>query len=66
MMARLLKEDPDHRTWSVPNRAGQTWKVWGDASSIAYGVVLEVDGAVVEDQCSLRQKNDKRHQLGQA
>ena len=61
VMARLLKEDPVHGTWSVPNRVGQTWKVWCDASSIAYGVALEVDSAVVEDQCWLRQKNDKRH-----
>ena len=36
-------------------------KVWCDASNIAYGVVLEADGAVVEDQSWLRPADDKRH-----
>ncbi|XP_065190714.1 uncharacterized protein LOC135821644 [Sycon ciliatum] len=61
VMARVLKEDPVHGAWSVPSGEEHSWKIWCDASSIAYGVALEVDGRVVEDQCWLRLKNDTRH-----
>ena len=35
--------------------------VWCDASSIAYGVVLEVDDKKIEDGCWLRKEKDPMH-----
>ena len=35
--------------------------VWCDASSIALGVVLEIDGNSVEDAAWLRKKDDFAH-----
>ena len=46
VMDRLEREDPVKGRWDVE---GHEATVWVDASSLAYGVVLEVDGHVVED-----------------
>ena len=61
LMARLLSDDPVHGVWSVPAGTSKEWKVWCDASSIAFGAALELDGEIVEDRCWLREKNDRRH-----
>ena len=61
LMARLLSDDPVHGVWSVPAGTSKEWKVWCDASSIAFGAALERDGEIVEDRCWLREKNDRRH-----
>uniref|UniRef100_A0A5S6Q5M4 Integrase catalytic domain-containing protein n=1 Tax=Trichuris muris TaxID=70415 RepID=A0A5S6Q5M4_TRIMR len=55
--ARVKKEDPVRGRWDVPgNRA----RIWADASSIALGVVLEVNGYTVENAAWLR-RDDARH-----
>ena len=59
LQKRVLNEDPVAGVWSAS--PSSQWKVWCDASNIAYGVVLEADGAVVEDQSWLRPADDKRH-----
>ena len=55
----LNREDPVKGQWTVP--AGDTCKLWCDASSLAIGVVLFVDDVKVEDQCWLRPVDDGCH-----
>ena len=56
--AELLKNwgDPAKGDWLVNSEA--SINVWVDASSIAVGVVLEVNGNVIEDAAWLRPGND--------
>ena len=51
VMDRLEREDPVKGRWDVE---GQEATVWVDASALAYGVVLEVNGDVIEDASWLR------------
>ena len=48
VFTRVHQEDPARGRWCVD---GQTLSVWVDASSLASGVSLVYDGAVVEDAC---------------
>lgn len=52
---RCVGNDPAKGRWEVTNDEAT---VWVDASSLALGVVLEVDGNIVEDACWLRQNQD--------
>ena len=52
-------EDPVGGRWFV-SEAGE-WKIWCDASSLALGVCLAVNGAVVEDAAWLRKATDASH-----
>ena len=45
--------------WAVDPR--QPAVLWADASSLALGIALEVDGAIVEDATWLRKTEDKAH-----
>lgn len=56
---RVGREDPVRGVWTVPST--DSWKLWCDASGIAYGVVLQADQVVLEDQSWLRPGDDKRH-----
>ena len=58
-LKRVASEDPVHGVWCVPVEA--SGKVWCDASSMALGVCLEIDGRVVEDASWLRKENDGAH-----
>ena len=58
VLTRVRKEDPARGRWCVD---GQTLSVWVDASSLATGVSLVYDGAVVEDACWLRPAKDSQH-----
>lgn len=51
--------DPANGIWPVNASSGMT--LWTDASSIAIGVVIEIDGDIVEDGCWLRPKHDTNH-----
>ena len=51
--------ETDRGVWAVPST--DCWKLWCDASGIAYGVVLQGGKDVLEDQCWLRPGEDKRH-----
>lgn len=56
---RVKKSDPVHGGWSVATTSKA--KVWCDASSLAIGVALEIDGVIAEDMAWLRKKNDNSH-----
>lgn len=57
---RLVNEgDPVGGFWLV--QAGVPMKVWVNANSLAIGVVLEVDGDLVEDAAWLRRRDDSAH-----
>ena len=56
---RVPQEDPAHGSWSPPTSSD--WRIFCDASSIAYGVILQAGSSVMEDQCWLRPKDDKKH-----
>ena len=58
VLTRVRKEDPAQGRWCVD---GQVFSVWVDASSLATGVSLVYDGAVVEDACWLRPAKDSQH-----
>jgi len=53
------KGDPCNGKWLVDKE--EKMNIWTDASSIAIGVALEVDGNIVEDGSWLRPKNDSSH-----
>ncbi|KAI0982522.1 hypothetical protein GJ496_005922 [Pomphorhynchus laevis] len=57
--SKMSMEDPARGRWAVP--PGDTGSVWADASSIAEGVVIEVDGIIAEDASWLRPKDDPHH-----
>ena len=56
---RVKYDDPVRGTWCVPNL--KCGVVWCDASKIAIGVMLEVDGKVAEDAAWLRKQDDFNH-----
>ena len=51
--------DPVRGRWPVDIRKPVV--LWSDASAIALGVALEVDGDIIEDASWLRPKNDSAH-----
>jgi len=59
LIDRVRNEDPVGGVWNVPRVDGGV--VWCDASAIALGAVLEIDGFVVEDGAWLRKKDDNMH-----
>ena len=58
VMSRLRQNDPARGTWCVN---GPTYAVWVDASSLAIGVAVEVNGAVIEDASWMRSEHDSQH-----
>jgi len=56
---RLINDDPCRGIWNVAS--AESVVIWCDASSIAFGVVLEIKGSVIEDASWLRKKDDIRH-----
>ena len=61
--ARITKDggDPARGRWQVSMRDDTCVQVWCDASSIALGVCIEIDGDIVEDKAWLRPADDNRH-----
>ena len=57
-MQRVKSSDPVGGKWLVSET--EQGNIWCDASSLAVGVCVEVEGNVVEDACWLR-KNDDNH-----
>ena len=57
VIEKVKAEDPARGRWSV---RGDRATVWVDASMLALGVAIEVDGEIVEDGCWLR-PNDGTH-----
>lgn len=58
MLQKVEKNDPVGGVWAVDGTDG---RVWCDASSLALGCVLEVNGTVVEDISWLRKMDDGAH-----
>jgi len=59
VMTKLKTDDPVRGKWVV--NPDSPINVWADASNLALGVLLEVDGHVIEDASWLRPKNDTAH-----
>ena len=57
-ITRVKKNNPAKGDWCVQ---GKAMNVWVDASSLAIGILLEKNGAVIEDTCWLRPMNDAAH-----
>ena len=55
---RVKQNDPAKGRWDV---VGEEATVWVDASSLALGIVIEVDGHVVEDASWLRSEDSSSH-----
>ena len=55
---RVKQDDPAKGRWAV---VGEEATVWVDASSLALGVVIEVDGHVVKDASWLRSEDSSFH-----
>ena len=55
---RVKQDDPAKGRWDV---VGEEATVWVDASSLALGIVIEVDGHVVEDASWLRSEDSSSH-----
>ena len=59
IVERVSADDPVRGVWKVPNTG--KGRVWCDASDLALGVLLEIDGFEVEDGAWLRKQNDYNH-----
>jgi ribonuclease HI len=59
VLAQVAREDPVKGQWCVKNIG--SGRVWCDASSLAIGVCLEINGAIVEDSTWLRKQGDAAH-----
>ena len=55
---RVERNDPGKGRWDV---VGEEATVWVDASSLALGIVIEVDGNVVDDASWLRSEDSSSH-----
>ena len=55
---RVKQNDPAKGRWDV---VGEEATVWVDASSLVLGIVIEVDGHVVEDASWLRSEDSSAH-----
>ena len=55
---RVERNDPGKCRWDV---VGEEATVWVDTSSLALGIVIEVDGNVVEDASFLRSDDSSYH-----
>lgn len=56
---RLRENDPVRGEWLVDMEAPMI--IWADASNLAVGAALEVNGRIVEDAAWMRPKKDSRH-----
>ena len=59
MITMVNENDPVKGKWHVSGCKSGT--IWCDASSIALGACLEIDGDIVEDASWLRKKDDATH-----
>ena len=58
VLTRVHKEDLVRGKWCVDSQA---FSIWVDASSLATGMSIVYDGAVVEDACWLQLDKDSQH-----
>ena len=55
----VKKMDPVGGKWEVPKQT--SGRVWCDASSLAVGVCIEINGSIMEDNSWLRKVDDSTH-----
>ncbi|XP_065189595.1 uncharacterized protein LOC135820209 [Sycon ciliatum] len=60
LASRVQDEDPATGVWNASVNEQQL-AVWCDASDVAYGIVAEVGGEVMEDKSWLRDADEKKH-----
>ncbi|XP_065190928.1 uncharacterized protein LOC135821857 [Sycon ciliatum] len=60
LASRVQDEDPATGVWNASVNEQQL-TVWCDASDVAYGIVAEVGGEVMEDKSWLRDADEKKH-----
>ena len=60
LLEKVRDSDPVRGPWLVKNEV-KTGRVWCDASSLAIGVAVEIDGAIVEDAAWMRKTSDYSH-----
>lgn len=60
LLVRVRIEDPVRGEWLVPESSGGA-RVYCDASTLALGVTLEIEGRTVEDAAWLRKTTDVAH-----
>ena len=59
VIEEVRKADPVNGRWQVPKT--DKGEVWTDASDLATGVVVEINGIVAEDGTWMRKKDDYNH-----
>ena len=59
VVREVERNDPVEGQWRVPN--SETGVIWTDASDMALGVILEIEGVVVEDGSWMRKSDDYSH-----
>jgi hypothetical protein len=59
MVGRVSKQDPVRGRWAVTKH--KKGRIWCDASSLAIGICLEIDGCIAEDNSWLRPLRDVTH-----
>ena len=59
VVSEVQKNDPVTGMWQVPKV--ETGIVWTDASDLAMGVMLEIEGVVAEDGTWMRKRDDYNH-----
>ena len=62
LLKRVKTADPARGRWDV---TGDEGTVWVDASSLAIGAALEMNGCIVEDACWLRKQSDMHINLAE-
>ena len=59
LVARVMTEDPVRGRWSPP--VDGSVRIWCDASSVAIGTAVEINGSIMEDAAWLRKVDDAAH-----
>ena len=60
VLEKVQESDPVKGPWMIRNEAKQG-RVWCDASSLAVGVALEINGDIVKDAAWMRKTSDHNH-----
>ena len=59
IILKVEQQDPVRGAWCV--RSARSCDLWCDASSLATGCAVEIDGVIVEDGAWMRKKDDNAH-----
>ena len=59
IILKVEHQDPVRGAWCVSS--ARSCDLWCDASSLATGCAVEIDGVIVEDGAWMRKKDDNAH-----